>query len=193
MRDRMAYRVFSRCLDYTFVLAVFMLLFWLLAACWIAIRLTSPGGAIFSQPRVGKGGKIFTCYKFRTMRSGVRQAATHEMSADSVTPLGLILRKTKIDELPQAVNLFLGQMSLIGPRPCLPSQRDLVDWREKLGVLTIRPGITGLAQVRGVDMSEPEKLARLDAQYIATRSLRLDISILFDTLRGSGSRDYVRH
>lgn len=191
MRDHRIYRIFSRCLDYVFVLAVLIFLFWLLIACWIAIRLTSPGGAIFSQSRVGKGGKIFTCYKFRTMRSGVRQAATHEMSADAVTPLGRILRKSKIDELPQAVNLLLGEMSLIGPRPCLPSQRDLVKWREDLGVLAVRPGITGLAQVRGVDMSDPEKLARLDALYIATRSIRLDIDILFDTLRGSGSRDYV--
>lgn len=191
MSDHRIYRIFSRCLDYVFVLAVFIFLFWLLIACWIAIRLTSPGGAIFSQSRVGKGGKIFTCYKFRTMRSGVRQAATHEMSADAVTPLGRILRKSKIDELPQAVNLLLGEMSLIGPRPCLPSQRDLVKWREDLGVLAVRPGITGLAQVRGVDMSDPEKLARLDALYIATRSIRLDIDILFDTLRGSGSRDYV--
>lgn len=83
-------------------------------------------------------------------------------------------------------------MSLVGPRPCLPSQRELVELRAKLGVLRVRPGITGLAQVQGVDMSNIERLAQLDAQYIRTRCMRLDIDIIFKTLRGTGLRDYVR-
>jgi lipopolysaccharide/colanic/teichoic acid biosynthesis glycosyltransferase len=186
------YRIFNRVVDYGFALAVFLLLFWLLTACWIAIRLTSPGPAIFRQTRVGRGGKLFTCYKFRTMRLGARQAATHEMPADAIAPLGRFMRRTKIDELPQILNLLRGEMSLVGPRPCLPSQGELVALRTRLGVLTVRPGITGLAQVQGVDMSDAERLAQLDARYVLLRSVRLDIEIILKTLRGSGSRDYIR-
>lgn len=192
MEPRLSYRIFNRAIDYGFALGTFLFLFWLLIACWIAIRLTSPGAAIFRQRRVGRDGKIFTCYKFRTMWHDVRQAGTHEMSADAVTPLGRLMRRTKVDELPQILNIFRSEMSLVGPRPCLPSQRDLVDLRAKLGVLTIRPGITGLAQVNGVDMSDAERLAQLDARYVRTRSVRLDIEIIFKTLRGAGSQDYVR-
>jgi lipopolysaccharide/colanic/teichoic acid biosynthesis glycosyltransferase len=122
----------------------------------------------------------------------VRQAGTHEMSADTVTPLGRWMRRTKIDELPQVLNLLRGEMSLVGPRPCLSIQRELVELREKLGVLRVRPGITGLAQVQGVDMSNAERLAQLDALYVRTRSVRLDIAIILKTLSGRGSRDYIR-
>lgn len=189
---RLSYRMFNRAIDYGFALGTSLFLSWLLLACWIAIRLTSPGAPIFRQPRVGRDGKIFTCYKFRTMWCDVRQAGTHEMSADAITPLGRLMRRAKIDELPQIWNILRGEMSLVGPRPCLPSQRKLVELRANLGVLRVRPGITGLAQVQGVDMSDAERLAQLDARYIRTRSARLDIEIIFKTLRGSGSQDYVR-
>lgn len=188
----LCYRVFNRALDYCFALAVLVFLFWLLVACWVAIRLTSPGNPIFRQVRVGRGGRVFTCYKFRTMRVGVKQAGTHEMPADAIAPLGRFMRRTKIDELPQILNLFRGEMSLVGPRPCLPSQRELIDLRTKLGVLTVCPGITGLAQICGVDMSDPERLANLDALYVQTRSVRLDIKIIFETLLGRGSQDYIK-
>jgi lipopolysaccharide/colanic/teichoic acid biosynthesis glycosyltransferase len=122
----------------------------------------------------------------------VRQAGTHEMPADAVTPLGRLMRRTKMDELPQILNLLRGEMSLVGPRPCLPSQQDLMNLRAKLGVLTIRPGITGLAQIQGVDMSDAERLAQLDAHYVQTRSMRLDLEIILKTLRGAGSQDYIR-
>jgi lipopolysaccharide/colanic/teichoic acid biosynthesis glycosyltransferase len=186
------YRVFNRAIDYGFALGILLFLWWLLIACWIAIRLTSPGRAIFCQPRVGRYGKIFTCYKFRTMWRGMPQVGTHQISAEAVTPLGRLMRRTKIDELPQIWNLLHGEMSLVGPRPCLPSQQELVDLRTALGVLTVRPGITGLAQVQGVDMSDAERLAQLDAYYVRTRSVRLDVDIIIKTLRGTGSRDYVR-
>lgn len=189
---RVSYRIFNRVIDYGFALAVSLLLSWLLIACWIAVRSTSAGAGIFRQSRVGKDGKIFTCYKFRTMWRDVRQAGTHEMSADAITPLGRLLRRTKIDELPQIWNIFRGEMSLVGPRPCLPSQHELVNLRAKLGVLAVRPGITGLAQIQGIDMSDAERLAQLDACYVRTRSACLDIEIIFKTLRGAGSQDYVR-
>nr|WP_246273025.1 sugar transferase [Oricola thermophila] len=160
-------------------------LWWLLAAVWLAVRFTSRGPALFAQPRIGRNGRIFTCYKFRTMAVGAPQAGTHEVPAEHITPVGRFLRGTKIDELPQIVNLLRGEMSLVGPRPCLPNQEELVEWRRRLGVLRCLPGITGLAQVDGVDMREPERLARLDARYCATRTILLDLRLVLRTLTGN--------
>lgn len=182
----------KRIVDLAFALTVLLAFSWLLLGLLIAIRIASPGPAIFAQRRVGRHGAAFTCYKFRTMHLGVKQAGTHELGADAVTPIGRVLRRTKLDELPQAWNILRGQMSLVGPRPCLESQLELIEWRRKLGVLDILPGITGLAQVQGVDMSQPERLARLDAEYVARQSLMLDIRILLATAMGGGLRDYVK-
>src|SRR3954471_13923880 len=151
--------------------ALFLLIFWpILLVIIVAIRLQSPGSAIFRQVRVGKQGRPFTCYKFRTMYSGTANLPTHEVRASSVTALGEHLRRFKIDELPQLWNVLIGDMSLVGPRPCLPSQVELVEARRRLGVLDVRPGITGLAQVNGVDMSDANRLAEIDAQYVRTQS-----------------------
>ena len=152
----------------------------------IAIRLQSPGPAIFRQVRVGKNGRPFTCYKLRTMYSGTANLPTHEVQASSVTPIGEHLRRFKVDELPQLGNVLIGDMSLVGPRPCLPSQTALVEARRQLGVFDVRPGITGLAQVNGVDMSDANRLAELDAQYVRTRSLMGDFRLILATLRGQG-------
>jgi O-antigen biosynthesis protein WbqP len=152
----------------------------------IAIRLQSPGPAIFRQVRVGKDGRPFTCYKLRTMYSGTATLPTHEVQASSVTVLGEHLRRFKIDELPQLCNVLVGDMSLVGPRPCLPSQTALVEARLQLGVFEVRPGITGLAQVNGVDMSDANRLAELDAQYVRTQSLMGDLRLILATLRGQG-------
>jgi O-antigen biosynthesis protein WbqP len=152
----------------------------------IVIRLQSRGPAIFRQVRVGKGGRPFTCYKLRTMYSGTANLPTHEVQASSVTPIGEHLRRFKIDELPQLCNVLIGDMSLVGPRPCLPSQTALVEARRQLGVFDVRPGITGLAQVNGVDMSDANRLAELDAQYVRTQSLIGDFRLILATLRGQG-------
>jgi lipopolysaccharide/colanic/teichoic acid biosynthesis glycosyltransferase len=176
------YRVGKRCIDVAFVAVVAILLWWLMAIAWIAVKLGSPGPGLFAQPRVGKNERVFTCYKFRTMRTGTPQAGTHEVPTTHITPVGRLLRRTKIDELPQIWNVARGEMSLVGPRPCLPNQVDLIGWRRKFGVFRCRPGITGLAQVQGVDMSEPERLARLDARYCALRSLFTDIRLAVVTL-----------
>jgi O-antigen biosynthesis protein WbqP len=166
---------------------LFLLLFWpILLIVIIAIRLQSPGPAIFKQVRVGKGGRAFTCYKFRTMYFGTANLPTHEVQPSSVTALGERLRRFKVDELPQLCNVLIGDMSLVGPRPCLPSQVDLVEARRRLGVLDVRPGITGLAQVNGVDMSDPNRLAEIDAQYVRTQSLIGDFRLILATLRGQG-------
>ncbi|MBR0713085.1 sugar transferase [Bradyrhizobium liaoningense] len=152
----------------------------------VAIRFESRGGAIYKQIRVGKEGREFTCYKFRTMFTGTADVPTHQVSASAVTPLGGYLRRFKIDELPQLFNVIGGSMSLVGPRPSLPSQVELVEARRRLGVLDVRPGITGLAQVRGVDMSDAERLAELDARYMQDQSFAGDLKLIWATLRGQG-------
>ncbi|MEE9455414.1 MAG: hybrid nucleoside-diphosphate sugar epimerase/sugar transferase [Paracoccaceae bacterium] len=175
--------------DMTFAVVIIGLLGWFLLLIWIAIRLESPGPGIFAQPRVGKGGEVFTCYKFRTMKQGTEQAGTHEVSAAAVTKLGAFMRKTKIDELPQVWNILRNEISLIGPRPCLPVQDELIEARRSHGVFSVKPGISGLAQINGIDMSEPETLARWDTRYIALRSFLLDLKIAFATATGSGQGD----
>jgi O-antigen biosynthesis protein WbqP len=166
---------------------LFLLIFWpVLLVIIIAIRLQSPGAAIFAQVRVGKNGRLFTCYKLRTMYAGTANVPTHQVEVSSVTPLGEYLRRFKVDEIPQLYNVVAGDMSLVGPRPCLPSQTDLVEARRRLDVLTVRPGITGLAQVRGIDMSDPERLAAVDAQYVRSHSFAGDIKLIWSTIRGRG-------
>ena len=139
--------------------------------------------------RVGRYGKTFTCYKFRTMQQGTVQAGTHEVSQASVTSIGRFLRGTKLDELPQVWNILKNEISLIGPRPGLPVQKELFEARQAWGVFDVKPGISGLAQVNNIDMSDPEKLARWDARYIALQSLVLDIKITLATVRGGGQGD----
>ena len=162
-----------------------------LSATWFLIRAQCDGPGIFVQERVGRDGRAFKCYKFRTMAVGTVQAGTHEVSGSSVTPLGGRLRRLKIDELPQLWNVLKGDMSLIGPRPCLPSQEELVKRRADAGVLEVRPGISGLAQVNGIDMSNPEQLVEWDARYIALRGLIFDIRLILQTVRGGGRGDRV--
>ena len=167
--------------------ALFLLFCWPILLIIIAvIRFQSPGPAIFAQVRVGKDGRPFTCYKLRTMYSGTANLPTHEVQASAVTPIGEHLRRFKVDELPQLCNVVIGDMSLVGPRPCLPSQTALVEARRQLGVLEVRPGITGLAQVNGVDMSDANRLAEIDAQYVRTQSLMGDFRLIMATLRGHG-------
>jgi O-antigen biosynthesis protein WbqP len=167
--------------------AAFLLVFWpILLIVVAAVRLSSPGPAIFTQARVGRDERPFTCYKLRTMYVGTASLPTHQVQASSVTSLGEYLRRFKVDEIPQLWNVLLGDMSLVGPRPCLPSQTELVEARRRLGVFEVRPGITGVAQVRGIDMSDPERLAKVDAEYARSRSLAGDLKLIWATLRGHG-------
>jgi O-antigen biosynthesis protein WbqP len=167
--------------------ALFLAVFWpVLLIIIVAIRLQNPGRAIFAQVRVGKGGRLFTCYKLRTMYSGTLNLPSHQVGVAAVTPLGARLRRFKIDELPQLVNVLIGDMSLVGPRPCLPSQTELIEARRERGVLEVLPGITGLAQVNNVDMSNVLRLAEIDGQYARTHSFLGDIRLIFATLGGQG-------
>ena len=190
--QNIVYIIGKRLIDVLFSVAVITLAGWILAIVWVLIRLGSSGPGIFAQERVGQNGKTFICYKFRTMKTGTKQAGTHEMTADAITGIGAFLRKTKIDELPQVWNILRGELSLVGPRPGLPVQTKLTEERQAHGVFSVLPGITGLAQINGVDMSDPERLARLDAQYIAQRGLLLDLKIILATFLGRGQGDKVR-
>ena len=181
--------VFKKLTDWGFALTVLLLLWWLFIIIFIAIKLGSSGPVIFAQPRIGRDGKSFICYKFRTMLAGTRQAGTHDIGADAITGIGAFLRKTKIDELPQVINILRGELSLIGPRPCLPVQTQLIEERQKRGVLDILPGITGWAQINDIDMSDPVRLANADADYIARRTIPFELSILIRTFTGSGQGD----
>lgn len=164
----------------------------LLLAAIVLIRLTSPGPAIFRQIRVGLNEKPFTCLKLRTMYGGTEHVPTHEAGISAITPAGRLLRRFKFDELPQLWNVLKGEMTFVGPRPCLPSQTALIAQRKRYGLYEIRPGITGVGQVAGVDMSEPERLAALDAAYLRDMSLVTDIRLILATALGSGQGDRVR-
>jgi O-antigen biosynthesis protein WbqP len=147
---------------------------------------------LFRQERVGRHQRPFTLVKFRTMRLDTASVATHLADASAVTPFGRFLRRAKLDELPQLWNVLKGEMSLVGPRPCLPNQEELIAERQKRGVFDVRPGVTGLAQVNGIDMSEPARLAEVDERMIRTLTLRDYFRYLLLTLTGKGSGDRVR-
>lgn len=185
------YCAVMRTMDLGVAVGILLFLFPVFVALWIAIRLDSPGPAIFAQQRVGASLAPFTLYKFRTMKCDTAAAGTHEVSASAVTKIGAFLRRTKLDELPQAINLLRGNMTLVGPRPCLFSQTELVEARLALGVYTLKPGITGYAQIREIDMSRPQTLARSDYTYGKLQSLLLNIRIILATALGRGGGDRV--
>ncbi|WP_019674726.1 sugar transferase [Arsukibacterium perlucidum] len=156
------------------------------------IGLFDTGSPIFRQQRVGRHKKPFTLVKFRTMKPDTAHVASHLASASSITPFGGFLRKTKLDELPQLWNVLKGEMSLVGPRPCLFNQQELIAEREQRGVLNARPGITGLAQVNDIDMSTPELLAKTDASMLENLSIGTYFKYIFMTVAGKGSGDRVK-
>jgi len=179
-------------MDLVFAGTIIVFFWWFLLLVWLVVKITSPGPGILSQVRVGKDEKHIVLYKFRTMKEGTKQLASHEIGKASITKTGHILRKTKIDELPQVLNILKNEMSLVGPRPCLPVQEELIAARKKRGILNIKCGITGLAQVQGVDMENVERLVGIEEEYIARRTLLLDIKIILATAIGSGQGDRVR-
>jgi len=150
------------------------------------------GSPIFVQKRVGRNKKPFILIKFRTMKLDTKSVASHLASSASITKLGGFLRKTKLDELPQLWNVFIGDMSLVGPRPNLFNQEELIMERGRLGIYGVRPGITGLAQINDIDMSVPSLLAETDAKMIRDLSLGKYFSYIFQTLLGKGAGDRVK-
>ena len=149
------------------------------------------GSPVFLQERVGRKKKPFILIKFRTMSKTTESVASHLVSASSITPLGNFLRNSKLDELPQLINVIKGEMSLVGPRPNLYNQEELIAEREMKGVYEVLPGVTGLAQINKIDMSNPKLLAETDAQMIQTFSMSNYFSYIFQTVIGKGGGDRV--
>ena len=157
-----------------------------------AIGYLDTGSPLFIQERVGKNQKSFKLIKFRTMKLNTESVASHLVDNTSITKLGKVLRKTKLDELPQLINVLKGEMSLVGPRPNLFNQKDLIEARDKVGVYEVLPGITGLAQLSGIDMSTPERLAKKDKEMIDTINLKNYFSYILSTALGKGTGDAVK-
>lgn len=144
---------------------------------------------VFTQRRVGRAQRPFTIYKLRTMRADTADGASHDIGTAYVTRSGKWLRRLKFDELPQLINVVRGDMSFVGPRPCLLSQTELIAARAQHGVFSLRPGITGPAQVAGIDMSTPQLLAEIDATYLGPWRLRRDLNLMLATAFGGGRGD----
>lgn len=176
----------------------FLVAFWgLLFLCPILLVVTiiglfDTGSPVFVQERVGRNKKPFKLIKFRTMSVGTKSVASHLTSNASITKLGSFLRKTKIDELPQLINVLRGEMSLVGPRPNLFNQEELIAERDVLGIYDVLPGITGLAQVQNIDMSTPQLLAKIDREMIETMSLDNYCKYILQTVTGGGQGDAVK-
>ena len=150
------------------------------------------GSPIFRQERVGRNQKPFILVKFRTMRPDTASVASHLAGASAITALGTFLRRSKLDELPQLWNVLKGEMSLVGPRPCLFNQTELRSERASRAVFNARPGITGLAQVNNIDMSMPKLLAETDALMLQELTLTSYFKYIFMTIGGKGAGDRVR-
>lgn len=173
----------KRIFDLTVSIFALILLSPLFLVVAIAILITDGSPVLFRQERVGKDNKIFVVYKFRTMRNGIGDIATAELSDanEKITKTGKFLRLTSIDELPQLFNILNGTMSLVGPRPLIPAEKEIRELREKYGVYSVRPGITGYAQINGRDNIDDETKALLDKEYVEKQSFWFDLQIIFKT------------
>ena len=183
--------LFTRTLDFL------MAFFGLLITSPILIIVTiiayfDTGSPIFIQERVGKNKRPFKLIKFRTMSVDTKSVASHLASTASITKLGSFLRKSKIDELPQLINVLKGEMSFVGPRPNLFNQEELILERDSRGVYDVLPGITGLAQINTIDMSTPKLLAETDQKMIKTLTLKDYFKYIIMTATGSGAGDRVK-
>lgn len=175
------------------ILALLGLLFlWPVLLVVIIFGLFDTGSPIFVQERVGRNKKSFKLIKCRTMSIETKSVASHLASNESITKFGTFLRKTKIDELPQLINVVKGEMSLVGPRPNLFNQEELMKERDALGVYDVLPGITGLAQVQNIDMSTPQLLAKVDKKMIDNMSVTNYFKYILMTISGRGRGDAVK-
>jgi O-antigen biosynthesis protein WbqP len=179
-----------RILDFAFSLVGLLFLSPIILAL-IIVGYFDTGSPIFKQERVGKNKKPFNLYKFRSMHVNTQSVATHLASSISITPFGKFLRSSKLDELPQLFNVLIGDMSLVGPRPNLFNQIELIKEREERGVYNVKPGITGLAQIKKIDMSTPKLLAETDATMTKSLNFLLYFKFIFITIMGKGSGDRI--
>ena len=170
-----------RLLDIVFSFLILILFFPLLTLIFF-VGFLDNSFPIFVQKRVGLNLKNFDLLKFRTMKMGTLSAGTHLIDSSNITRFGHFLRKFKLDELPQLFNVFMGHMSLVGPRPCLPNQKRLIIERKKRKIYKVKPGITGLAQVSGINMSRPVLLAKTDLKMIKQMNLFYYFYYIFITI-----------
>ena len=180
----------TRIYDFIISFLLFIFLSPFLALVFIICFLES-GKPIFIQKRLGKNLKTFNIIKFRTMKLNTPSLSTHLVTKQSVTNFGKFMRKLKIDELPQLINVINGDMSLIGPRPCLLNQYELIEERKKFKIFHVKPGITGLSQIKGIDMSNPKKLTATDYLMISNFNNLDYFKYLFLTFFGKGLGDRV--
>ncbi len=174
--------------DYLFSFTLLIFLSPLLLFIYVIILLDI-GSPLFIQKRVGKNKKIFNLFKFRTLKIGTPSIASHKINSRYVSNTGKILRKFKFDELPQLINVLKGEMSLVGPRPNLPIQIELIRERDKYNLYRFKPGITGLSQINKIDMSNPELLAESDNKMMININQIAYLKYLFRTVIGKGSGD----
>ncbi len=187
----------KRILDFIFSLLAIIVLSPVMLILFIWVYIASGSPVVFKQQRVGYKNELFTIYKFRTMKRGMRQTKTEDLTdeevARDITAIGKILRKLSLDELPQLFNILKGDMSFVGPRPLIPEEKEIRQLREKYNVYSVRPGITGWAQVNGRDFVTDEEKARLDREYVENKSILFDIKIMLKTvlvvLKGSDIAD----
>ena len=148
----------------------------------LIIGIFENGSPVFKQERLGYNQKLFLLIKFRTMKKETKSVATHIVDHSMITQFGFFLRRTKLDEVPQLFNVLIGQMSIVGPRPCLANQEELINERKKRGVFRVKPGITGLAQISQIDMETPVLLAETDLKMIKKMNLYYYFYYIFNTL-----------
>jgi O-antigen biosynthesis protein WbqP len=185
----------KRLFDFSCSLLAFFFLAIPMLITAMAVMLTSPGPILYWSDRVGRNNSIFKMPKFRTMRTDTPAVATHLLGDPDrwLTPIGKFLRKTSLDELPQLLSILVGDMSVVGPRPALFNQEDLIALRTEKGVHLLTPGLTGWAQINGRDeLSIPFKVT-FDEYYLKNRSFFLDIQIIFSTFYKVAKRDGIKH
>lgn len=185
----------KRIIDFVLSLTAIILFWWLLLILAVLVKLTSPGPVFFRQKRVGIDKTYFSMLKFRTMRTDTpKDVPTHLLKNPEqyITPIGRFLRKTSLDELPQLFNILVGEMAIVGPRPALWNQDDLIAEREHYGANKVRPGLTGWAQINGRDELEIPIKAKYDGEYVKRMSLGFDIKILLGTVRSVAVQEGVK-
>lgn len=188
-RARAGARAMKRTIDLAVAVPATLIALPICLLLFIVIRLESRGNPLFIQWRVGRRQKPFRMLKLRTMRATAAHVPSHEVEPFQITRLGRFLRRLKLDELPQLWNVVTGRMSLVGPRPCLLSQRELIAAREELGLFDHPPGVTGPAQLQNIDMSEPKRLAQVEHAYFVRATPWTDLLIIIKTFSGRGAGD----
>jgi len=194
-KNKLLYLTIKRIMDV--ILSIFALFIFIipLIVIFLLIKFTSKGDVIYWSDRIGQNNEIFKMPKFRTMRIDTPSIATHllEKPEDWITPIGKILRKYSLDELPQIWSIFLGKMSIVGPRPALYNQNDLISLRKKYNIHTLLPGLTGLAQIQGRDDLSIEDKVKVDKEYFERCSLILDLNIILITIKKVFISENVNH